>query len=498
MVQPGNEIDMNITKNDIFYVLMGIAVASMGVVAVSNADTKIGLYGLLGLMGIAIVMAIIIRPSLGANILILVVFTNISDLLTNQNIPGIMKPLVVVVALALVVRYMYAGQIPVWHPKTIRAEILLLAYFLVVTVSYAVASDKNRALQEILDLAKDIVIIYCIIFALREPKLWKQTTWLIILVTAILCTLSVYQIVTNNYDQTFFHLSSISISKVFGESSTPRIAGPINDPNLWGQILAAVSTMLIFRIIHEKRRLTKFAGILMLGIILYVLLNTYSRGAYLVLAIDVVLILFVFEKRFNPLVALAGLSILILLIPVLPANYRARFDTLFFFTSENGIYQDSSFRGRTSEMLTGLAMFASHPVFGVGTANYPTNYQHYAQLIGIEFRTEARDPHSLYVQLLAETGILGALTFLGMVFFIFRAIGKACRAVELSPQLHDWLPWLNGIRLAILSYLLTSIFLHDAYIRYFWILIAMALAGIQITDTMLKNSIRRKSIEIRS
>jgi len=179
----------------------------------------------------------------------------------------------------------------------------------------------------------------------------------------------------------------------------------------------------------------------------------------------------------------------------LPANYRARFDTLFFFTSENGIYQDSSFRGRTSEMLAGLAMFASHPVLGVGTANYLTNYQHYAQLIGIEIRAEARDPHSLYVQLLAETGILGAITFLGMLYFLFHALGKTCRAVELSPQLHDWLPWLNGIRLAMLSYLLTSIFLHNAYIRFFWILVAMALAAIQITDTMLKNSERRKSIE---
>jgi putative inorganic carbon (hco3(-)) transporter len=487
---------MNITKNDLFYILMSIAVASIGVIAVSNADTKVGLYGLLGLIGIAVVMAIIIRPSLGANILIVVVFTNISDLLTNQGIPGIMKPLVAVVALALVVRYMYAGQIPIWHPKTVRAEILLLAYLMVVTISYGVASDQSRALDEIVDLAKDIVIIYCIVFALREAKHWKQAIWLIIITTTLLCLLSVYQLVTNNFDQTFFNLASVSISKVFGESTTPRIAGPINDANLWGQVLVAVSTLLIFRIIHEKDRLIKLASLFMLGIILYVILNTYSRGAYLVLAINVFLILFVFEKRFNLLVAFAGLSILLLLIPLLPASYRARFDTLFFFTSQNGIYQDSSFRGRTSEMLTGLAMFADHPILGVGTANYPTNYQRYAQLIGIEFRAEARDPHSLYVQLLAETGILGAITFLGMVYFLFRALGKACRAVELSPQLHDWLPWINSIRLAVLSYLLTSVILHNAYIRYFWILVAMALAAIQITDMMLKNSERRKPLEV--
>jgi hypothetical protein len=54
---------MNVTKSDLFYVLMAILVAAMGVVAVSNTNSNIGLYGLMGLVGIAVVMAIIIKPS---------------------------------------------------------------------------------------------------------------------------------------------------------------------------------------------------------------------------------------------------------------------------------------------------------------------------------------------------------------------------------------------------------------------------------------------------
>ena len=488
---------MNITKNDLFYVFMSIIVASIGVIAVSNSNTKIGLYGLLGLLAIAVVMTIIIKPSLGANILVFAIFTNISDSLTTQGFPGIIKPLVVIVSFALLVRYLYVGQLPVWHRRTARIEFFLLAYFIVVIISFLVASDKGQALTEILDLGKDIVIVYCILFALREAQSWKQTIWLIIMTTAALCCLSIYQLATHNYNQSFFDLAAVTMDKVFGDTATPRIGGPINAPNLWGQILVAVSTLLIFRIIHEKPLLIKLAALFTLGIILYVVLNTFSRGAYLVLAIDVVLILFVFEKHFNPLIAFAGLSILILLFPFLPSNYRDRFVTLSAFTAENGIYQDTSFRGRTSEMLTGLTMFTSHPLLGVGAGNYPTNYQHYAQLVGIEFRAQARDPHSLYIQLLAETGILGTIAFLGMVFFILRALNKACRNIELSPHLHDWLPWISALRLAIISYLLTSIFLHNAYIRYFWILVAMALACIQITDSLLKNPDRNTFIEVR-
>jgi putative inorganic carbon (hco3(-)) transporter len=488
---------MNVTKSDLFYVVMSIVIAAIGVVAVNNTHSNIGLFGLMGLIAIAVVMAIIIRPSLGANILVFAIFTNISDLLTKQGYPGIIKPLVAVVAVALLVRYIYAGQIPIGHSKTAKVEYCLLAYYMIVIASFLVASDKDRAMTEITDLGKDMVIVYCILFALRHSRTWKHTNWLIFFTTTALCLLSVYQLVTNNFEQNFFRLASIQMDQALSTSSTARVGGPINAPNLWAQVLVAVSTLVVFRIFHEKQMGLKLVAVLMLGIMLYIVLNTYSRGAYLVIAINAALLLFMFRKRFNPILPLAGAIILVLAIPFLPVTYRDRFTSLFVVTAENGIYQDTSLRGRSSEMLTGLAMFAEHPILGVGTGNYPANYQRYAQLIGIEFRAEARDPHSLYVQLLAETGILGTVTFLGMAFFLFDALNKACTAIEKSPRLADWLPWISSYRFAILSYLLTSIFLHNAYIRYLWILIAMALTGIQITYNLLNHGERDGAVEAR-
>jgi O-antigen ligase len=198
------------------------------------------------------------------------------------------------------------------------------------------------------------------------------------------------------------------------------------------------------------------------------------------------------------MILVAGIGILMLLFPFVPTTYRDRLTSLFLVTTENGVYQDTSLRGRSSEMLTGLMMFVEHPILGVGVGNYKPNYQAYAQQIGLEFRTEARDPHSLYVQLLAETGILGTIAFLGMMYFLFEALNKACKAIEQSPRLSvDWLPWISALRLAILSYLMTSVFLHNAYIRYLWILVAMALAGIHITYNLLNNMERNAPVEAR-
>jgi hypothetical protein len=92
---------------------------------------------------------------------------------------------------------------------------------------------------------------------------------------------------------------------------------------------------------------------------------------------------------------------------------------------------------------------------------------------------------------------LGTLAFLGMMFFLFDALNKACQAVERSPHLADWLPWISAFRFAILSYLMTSIFLHNAYIRYLWIFMAIALAGIQITYNLLNNLERNVVVEAR-
>jgi O-antigen ligase len=274
----------------------------------------------------------------------------------------------------------------------------------------------------------------------------------------------------------------------FSGSAAARLGGPINTPNMWGQTVVSVIALLIFRIIHERRTTVKLFTVFILAIMLYVTLNTYSRGAYLALAIVVVLIFFVFEDKFSPMIAVAAIGVIILALPFLPATYTDRFKSLLILTPTNeySIYEDSSFRGRSSELLTGLSMFKSSPFLGVGAGNYKYNYQKYSQNIGLETRAEARDPHSLYVQFLAENGILGFLAFVGVVAALFNGLSKAKKSVEHLPLLKKtWLPWISSLQASLVGYLIAATFLHGAYIRYFWILFGLGLAAIRLTDEML-------------
>ncbi len=475
---------MAIKKIDLLYLLVCLIFAATIAVMLGNHDTTLGLYAFLGLTGIVMVMAIVIKPNLGASILIIAVYTNVSSLLTNQGYLGVIKPLVVVVFIAIMVRNYYAGQLPKGRTKTQQVEVFLILYLVAVVISYLVAANSDRAMNAIQDLVKDITIIYIILFALRKQADWKQAIWVIILTTAFVSLFGLFQVITGNYSQTFLGLAAYKV-----DGANIRLGGPINEPNMWGQVVAAVIPLVLFQIIHEPRKVIKLFSLGVLLILLMELLNTYSRGAYLALAVMLIAILFVFEKNINLTLGFATLGLVILILPFLPSSYIDRFSSLMSLapTTDNGIYQDSSFRGRSSELLTGISIFARNPLFGVGAGNYPNNYQKYSQEIGIELRSEEREAHSLYLQVMAETGVLGIISFFGIIISLFIGLAKAAKRVTRNTNLIGWLPWINSLQVALVGYLTAAIFLHGAYIRFFWILVALSLTAIQLIDDSFTN-----------
>jgi putative inorganic carbon (hco3(-)) transporter len=480
-----------VLKKDYPYLFIASFLSVLAVLTVADPGESVGAYALLGLIGIGVVMAIMINPSLGANILFITVFSNLSDQLTDNGLPGVNKPLVVIVFVAIMVRSYYIGQLPTSRPKTSRIEMALIAYFFAVTTSFLVASDRDLALNRIIDLGKDIIIIYCILFCLRLPKEWKNTVFLVVFVTTILCMLGLYQVVTGDYDQTFYGFARVI-------EPENRLGGPINESNIWGQVLVAVIPFAIFGFLRESLN-KKLVYAAFLTVLIIALLNTYSRGGYLAFLVVMVLIMFFFTK-FNPTFVLSVVLIGLFIFPFIPPRYVERFQTLYLLSpdSQDGVYQESSFRGRASEMLTGLAMLAEHPLLGVGAANYPVNYQKYTQIVGLEVRSEEREAHSLYVEVLAETGIIGFTAFMALIFFLFRALSNIKVQLRTTKYYDEWVSYISAMQVSLAGYLFAAIFLHGAYDRFFWLLVALCLTLVQIIHERISAQPYLKSSEISS
>jgi putative inorganic carbon (hco3(-)) transporter len=122
-------------------------------------------------------------------------------------------------------------------------------------------------------------------------------------------------------------------------------------------------------------------------------------------------------------------------------------------------------------------VFVDHPVFGVGPGRFPVFYGAAADEVEGEIKnvkSSGREAHNLYLGVAAENGILGVL-FLGGVFVVtLRELGRVRRRCQIThPELANLAA---GFMMAIVAYMTSSVFLHFAYIRYFWLIMALSAA----------------------
>jgi O-antigen ligase len=126
-------------------------------------------------------------------------------------------------------------------------------------------------------------------------------------------------------------------------------------------------------------------------------------------------------------------------------------------------------------MLAALAAYTDHPVLGVGPGQYATYHSvRYQGLPEISIREIPipRRAHSLYLEIAAETGTVGLAIFMAIPLLLLLDLGRLRRA--LLPWRPDLAHLAAGFTLMLLAYLGTGVFLHLAYERYYWVMIALA------------------------
>lgn len=121
-------------------------------------------------------------------------------------------------------------------------------------------------------------------------------------------------------------------------------------------------------------------------------------------------------------------ALILVVVLLLPAQYTARLGTLTsFLPGSRSSQSDISFVGRMSENIIGVRMFMDHPILGVGVKNYPVYYIDYSRGLGLDQRRTERSPHSLYLEVAAEQGIVGILVFGILLYNVFNGLFFAKR-----------------------------------------------------------------------
>jgi putative inorganic carbon (hco3(-)) transporter len=478
-LQPNNLFQKRSTS--FLIMLGGLLIAAMGGALIGI--TGQGVWIVLGFIGLLAGVIMVVRPAFGTIVLVAFIYLNFSDVLeVSFGIPRINQIMVALIFIGVIGTRFVIRREPIILRST---EFALILYGIVLVISGMLSPFPDAAFAYVIDYAKDIAIVIILIQVSDSEAVWKNVQWVVIFSAAFLASLSAYHIFTGDTSNTFFGLANAPSHQIVGSFDNTRPTGPLVDPNFYAQILIMVLPLAIYRFFHSKTNFIKGVALICAALIAMAIIFTYSRSAFIMMA--GVMVLIIIQQKLN-LFKVVGISIILftLALPILPPGFLDRIATLGGGDDRASTgQQEMSFAGRFSQAIVALNMFLDRPIFGVGYANYERLYQDYSRQVGLDQRTEHRQAHSIYLEVISEMGIIGMLIFGAKYYLIFKSMYNAREKFKLMNR-SDLSQWVWGLQFGLTAYLMTSIFLHDGYVRYLYLSIAMALSASAVADAMYK------------
>lgn len=174
-------------------------------------------------------------------------------------------------------------------------------------------------------------------------------------------------------------------------------------------------------------RISAFAGIIILPLLIII---TQSRGGILALATLGILVLVQYRRQARGYaIAFVALGVIAL---TAPPDVWQRLSGLRAIGTEadelSAVDVEGSAEQRFEIWKVAMAISKDNSILGVGLGAYPRTHAMMANSTSFSpIARGERDTHSMYLNLLAETGVLGLLLFLGMLTSVFITGRRAVR-----------------------------------------------------------------------
>ena len=375
------------------------------------------------------------------------------------------------------------GRVP---RAAIAALLFALAFALVYLIGFY-NLDTHEALQQ---FAKGLVK-FGIHFAFLAAGIaylarrglefyWRTLGWL----TAGLAVNALYgvaQLVAANRGQ---DLDQAVLAPVTGGASSINIYGAVEgadvyrpnaltgDPNHLAIMLLIpllVLTPIYLRLEPGHRWRLRLA--VLLPFLLVMQLATLSRSGVLGLAVGMLVLAGPYRRKFASRAFLIPLGVVLAFLLAIVARRQDFFDVVIrsrFETSGASSSAHFDVYGFIPDVLS------LHPLFGLGLNNFSVYY---------EFVTGRTNwgPHSFYVALLVETGLVGAALFGAFLFWMFRRLGSARRLGRAMAAAGDPLaarlrPLAWGLTAALVGTMAANAFYLTMQFYYFYAFAVLALA----------------------
>ncbi len=313
-----------------------------------------------------------------------------------------------------------------------------------------------------------------------QPYYWRSLAWFFGGMT-VNAGYGVVQLVAA---QAGVNLDSLLVSPLTGGASQINIYGAVNgssvfrpnaltgDPNHLGimLILPLLVLLPLYLRLEAGHRLRRRLAVL-IAFLLVVEVSTLSRSGVLGLAVGAVILALPYSHYLRSRALLAPLAgVLAILTAVILTRLH-----FFLVVIRSRVQTGRASQSAHFEVYSFIPkILHSHPLFGLGLNNFSIYYQ-------LATGKTNWGPHSFYVSLIVETGLVGTLLFACFLFWVFlrlrlaRALGRALTAAQ-DPLAARVRPLAWGWTAALAGTMASNFFYLTMQFYYFFVFLALALA----------------------
>ncbi len=446
---------------------------------------------LAGVAMVAVLVLALAHPEVATVITVFAMYANLAPVaVRTYHVPHIIAISVFLLLLLPMFYYVVLRREPI---KTDTILPLMFIYLLTQLASVIFSSSVGESFSAISTFVLQGICLYFLILnTVRSPAVLLRCLWAVILAGSLLASLSILQNVTGAHSNEFGGLALTHTTTTGGKlidpkleldkdasgqvDTRPRAMGPIGDPNFYAQILAVVLPIAFLQLWTERRRTLRLLTALLVLALVSGIMLTFSRGgtiAIVVLALALVPLKYVRPRHAFVVLALAAVTV----VAAFP-DYVRRMVTVGDIQADRFRSADVSIKQRRTIVEAGLQVFLDHPLLGVGVGHAPDYLAEYGNRSGYARLPKHIGSHNMYLEILAETGVLGGAAFALILIVLVRRMLRLRKYY--SARRPEYAHTLASLLLGIVAFLVTGVFLHMAYARYFWLLLALCGAAVSI------------------
>jgi O-antigen ligase len=319
-------------------------------------------------------------------------------------------------------------------------NILMIIFWFIIIISTLQIGWLKFTLETIIEWGKFVLIYFIAIKVIDSENKLNIAILTIVLASSFLAISGILQ----KY--------GIDITGV-GLGRDERIRGVgIFDTNQLAYTLAFISPLIFAFFLKVRSVLIKAFLLVVFCAFYYAIFLTVSRGGILC-SVAVLALLFIVFNR-NKFVKIFGFGIGAFLF-VLFQKIAPRLQTISSYQT------DSSAKGRLNVWGEALMTLKSYPIFGIGKGQFKEFF--------------SLSPHSSYIQVLSELGLVGLFIWLSLFYFSLKNL-MIIDTLATNQDDKRKILFAKIFQVSLYSYLIGSFFSGNAYYITFYILLALVVA----------------------